>query len=42
MGSLSNGDIFNDLHGPLARLSKSRQFLNYGASYTDKVTIAQQ
>jgi len=41
IGSLSNGDIFNDLHGPLTRFSRSRHFwsrvsqngASYGQSY---------
>jgi len=36
IGSLLNGDIFDDLHGPLTRFSRSRHFwsrISYGQSY---------
>jgi len=40
------GDIFNDLHGPLTRFSRSRHFLKSDVSKTvrhmDKVTVAHE
>ena len=41
IGSLSNGDIFNDLLGPLTRFSRSRYFWSRISQYlADKITIA--